>query len=220
MPKVVNRKPSRASASFSRDRRDRLESEIIDLSLYDPGEEKRAIADLKEKFRSRNPLAYGRRGAPAKGRALLFTVSEMVTTRLRGRNTGITQGEAVRLFKDELEKMGCTVGPGLQMTEKVVRDYVKRIRLQQNPVERWTRDEWLWISKYSSEDREAAVIYLRKMLASARHKLRKIEFMESTGSIDRLTASYKVVCTKQIADIRSILSIISSKRNPSTSSRK
>jgi len=148
---------------------------------------------------------------------LLFNVSDKVANRLRERQTSATQGEVIRLFREELEKIGCAVGPGLQMTDKVVRDYAKRIRLQQKPIERFTRDEWLWIAKYSSDDRESAVIYLRKMLASARHKLRKIEFMESTGSVDRLTMGFKKVCEKQMADIHGILSLISKKRSSALS---
>jgi len=190
-----------------------LVPQAFDLSQYGPWDEQRAIADLLEKLRSRYPMSYRGRGAPAIRREMLFNVSERVADRIRNLKLPATQGRVIQLFKEELKKDGHLVGHGLDMTDKVVRDYVKRIRLQQKPLGRWTRTDWIWIAKYSREDRSEAIKILKKLLTDDEKDLKKFCHMrtESPNAIlPPVLLLLEKACRLRIAATRDVLSSISS----------
>lgn len=187
----------------------------VDLNQYGPWDERRAVADLLDKLRSRYPMSYKGRGAPAIRREMLFNVSGRVGNRIRKLKTPVTQGRAIKMFKEELKKDGYFVGNGLDMTEKVVRDYVKRIRLQQTPLRYFSRGDWIWIAKYSREDRSEAIKILNKLLAHDEEDLKKFCLMRAEYPDAILPSVFlfsEKACRLRIAATRALLSSIPSLR--------
>lgn len=189
----------------------RLEPQLLDLNQYGPLDEQRAIDDIRENFRSRFPLSYGGRGARPIRREILLKVSDRVANRIRKLKTPATQGRAIQLFKEELEKDGYSVGANLFMTEKVVRDYVKRLRLHQTPPGRFTRKDWMWIAKYSREDRSHAIRILKKLLADDEEYLKKLGLIRTechSAILPPLFLASEKACQLRIAATRDVLSAI------------
>ncbi|TKB80118.1 MAG: hypothetical protein E8D42_01805 [Nitrospira sp.] len=212
MPKSST-SPSRSSSPLPKRKARRLEPQDLDLNQYGPWDEQRAVADLVEKLRSRYPMSYRGRGVPAIRREMLFNVSDRVANRIRKLKTPVTQGRAIQLFKEELKKDGYLVGAGLHMTEKVVRDYVKRIRLQQKPMGRFTRNDWMWMAKYSRDDRFQAIKILKKLLADDEEQLKKFGLMRTecpSAVLPPVFLGLEKACQLRIAATRDVLSAISS----------